>query len=181
MGADGHEVVDVDVEALAGHADELGALYRTCFSAPPWNEPEERLSGFAERFAAHLAAPGARGVLARRGDEVAGAAYGWPAPAEVPDTPFYAGVFGAVDAAAHPRLRPPALEVVELMVAPAHRGRGLGRALLRRLTDGHDRAWLCTRPDAPVRALYDSEGWSVVGSFTGHDGVPLVVYLLDRG
>jgi GNAT superfamily N-acetyltransferase len=179
VGVDGRAIAAVDSAALAGHTGELGALYRACFAEPPWCEPEERLAGFPERFAGHLAQPGAHGLLARDGTELAGAVYGWPAPG-APDSAAHAKVFGAVDPARRHLLRHPALEVVELMVAPRHRGRGLGRALLRRFVDGHRRAWLCTHPDAPVRRLYDSEGWVVLGSFTDHAGVPLLVYLLDR-
>ncbi|GGP79158.1 GNAT family N-acetyltransferase [Saccharothrix coeruleofusca] len=180
MGVDSHLIAEVDAAALAEHTDGLAALYRTCFSEPPWCEPEERFTGFAQRFAAHLAQPGVRGLVTRHGDGIAGVIYGWPAPERVPDSPFYRAIFDAVAPAERHLLRSPALEVVELMVAPRHRGRGLGRALLRRFTDGHRRAWLCTHRDAPVRGLYDTEGWAVRGSFTDRDGVPLLLYLLDR-
>jgi len=175
-----HAIDEVGATALAEFSGPLGALYRECFSEEPWVEPEERFARFTDTFAEHLATPGAHGVLARAGRQVAGVVYGWPAPIELPDTPFYANVFGAVDPAVRDRLRPPALEVVELMVARRHRGRGLARALLRRFVRGHDRAWLCTHSEAPACGLYESEGWTAVGSFTGDNDTPLVIYLLDR-
>lgn len=52
-----------------------------------------------------------------------------------------------------------------LAVAPDHRGRGLGRALLNRITSqAGGRLWLVTRDeDTVARQLYERSGWHVLG------------------
>jgi GNAT superfamily N-acetyltransferase len=58
-------------------------------------------------------------------------------------------------------------EVVSIAVVDRARGRGAGRALLRRLCEGlpHERWLLMTTADEgdPARRLYASEGWRVIG------------------
>jgi GNAT superfamily N-acetyltransferase len=57
-------------------------------------------------------------------------------------------------------------EVVTMGVLPSKRQQGIGRLLLRTLTAGvGDRQVLMTSvdPSDPARALYASEGWSVIG------------------
>ena len=59
-------------------------------------------------------------------------------------------------------------EVHTIGVDPAHQGRGIGRALLRELLAAADAqraaVFLEVRTDnAPARALYESEGFTVVG------------------
>ncbi|WP_369131034.1 GNAT family N-acetyltransferase [Modestobacter roseus] len=75
------------------------------------------------------------------------------------------------------------LAVYLLAVAPTHRGRGLGGALLAALVAAAGRpAWLSTRDEpTPARALYERLGWRPVGH--GPDapnGQPAVVLLLDE-
>jgi ribosomal protein S18 acetylase RimI-like enzyme len=173
-----YDLAAVGPAELATLAEPLERLYRKCFSEPPWHEGEERFERFGQRFADHLATPGTHGIVARQADEVAGVIYGWPAAPEIPKTPFYANVYGAVDPADHHLLRPPSLEIVELMVDPDHQGRGLGRELLTRLVEPHPQAWLCTRPDAPARKLYESEGWTVLGDYRNEDKTLLIVMSL---
>ena len=67
-------------------------------------------------------------------------------------------------------------ELVELAVLPEFRGRGLGRALLRAVTDvPHERLLLQTSEaaDDPARRLYASEGWRVLGPGVGEGTVVL--------
>ena len=61
-------------------------------------------------------------------------------------------------------LQPGHFEVVELMVDPAHRRRGLGRALHNELLDGHvGPAVLSTQVDnGAALALYATLGWQVI-------------------
>jgi|tagenome__1003787_1003787.scaffolds.fasta_scaffold20562612_2 ribosomal protein S18 acetylase RimI-like enzyme len=66
-------------------------------------------------------------------------------------------------------------EVVSIGVVPPARGSGVGRGLLRALTEGlpHERLLLMTTSDAsdPARRLYSSEGWRVIGPGIGRDTV----------
>ena len=68
-------------------------------------------------------------------------------------------------------------ELVSLGVLPAARSRGIGRALLRRLTADlpHDRRVLMATADAadPARRLYESEDWHPIGPGVGPDQVIL--------
>jgi ribosomal protein S18 acetylase RimI-like enzyme len=68
-------------------------------------------------------------------------------------------------------------EVVSIGVAAALRRTGIGRTLMRTLTDGlgHDRLLLMTTSDPrdPARALYASEGWGVIGPGIG-DGTVIM-------
>ncbi|WP_433260526.1 GNAT family N-acetyltransferase [Actinosynnema sp. CS-041913] len=181
MGSGEYVLRTVGAAELARMAVPLERLYRGCFADPPWSEGEEQFAAFPDRLACHLGTAGAHGVAAWAGVDLAGVVYGWPAAAGVPDSRFYAGVFGAVDESEHRRLRSPALEVAELMVDAAHRGRGLGRELLRRFVAGHAPAWLCVHAESRARAFYESAGWVVRGRFTVADDVPLLVMTLDGG
>jgi ribosomal protein S18 acetylase RimI-like enzyme len=62
-------------------------------------------------------------------------------------------------------------ELVSIGVLPAARQLGIGRELLRQITDGlpHDRMLLMTSSDAvdPARGLYASAGWVVIGPGIG--------------
>ena len=170
-----YDLAAIRADELALLATPLERLYRRCFAGPPWHEEEATLAAFAHRLAAHLAMPGAHGILIRHAQAVVGVVYGWPAAAKTPENEFYARVDSAVDPAEHHRLRAPALEVAELMVDPDHQRRGLGRELLTQFAEPHPRAWSCTHPDAPARRLYESAGWAVLGACTNGYGTPLVV------
>ncbi|MBB5957333.1 GNAT superfamily N-acetyltransferase [Saccharothrix tamanrassetensis] len=175
-----HVLTEVDAPRLLALAEPLERLYRACFAAPPWNEDETHFAGFADRLARHVAEPALRGFVAWSDDEPAAVVYGWPSAPEVPSTPFYTGAYTALDPGERYRLRPPAIEVVELMVAPRHRGHRLGERLLEHFVEGFPRAWLCTHPEAPARRFYRARGWVERGAFSDANGVPLVVFTLDR-
>jgi GNAT superfamily N-acetyltransferase len=65
--------------------------------------------------------------------------------------------------------------VAELMVAPAHRRRGVGCSLLSRYVEGHPRAWLATHPEAEAVALYESQGWIRRAAYSVGE-LPLVLF-----
>ncbi|WP_229069106.1 GNAT family N-acetyltransferase [Actinoplanes sp. DH11] len=135
-------ITAVTATRLRSLGERLHPIYRDCFGAPPRNETDGELAGFPDRLIRDTHEPGAYGVVAFRGGEVAGAVYGWPSRTD--DLP------AAVVA--------PAVFVAELMVAPVFRGQGLGRRLLDRFTAGHPRAWLTTH--AGTAGFYESAGWT---------------------
>jgi GNAT superfamily N-acetyltransferase len=155
----------------------LQVVYRECFADPPWSEDEAQVASFPQRLAQQMAHPGAHGIIVERDGRVVAAIYGWPAGDTLP-----AGTaFDDALAAAAPRhvlaaLTAPALVVAELMVHPAHRRKGIARALLTRYVSRWPRAWLCTHPQAPAVALYESMGWRRQFDFVVGE-VPLVLYL----
>src|SRR5258705_13377558 len=130
-------------------------LFEAFFWNPAWSRP--RLAGFREEpeFAKLLAdwdRSGDRGVLAEERQLGIGAAWFrlW-----TPELHSY----GFVDADT------PELGIA---VAPAHRARGVGRALLGALIevarrDGHRALCLSVAPTNYARALYESEGFRKVG------------------
>jgi len=69
-------------------------------------------------------------------------------------------------------------EVQVVAVRPGHEGRGIGRALLTRVTDwlfaaGHHEIWLGASPDPEVRAtgFYRRLGWRRTGIMKGGDEI----------
>ena len=169
-------VRSVDAFELAAYGDELMRLYRACFSAPPWSEPEDRLAGFHTRLERHLSNSGASGVVVADGDGLVGVIYGWPAATELASgSPFDDALAAAVTPGAALRLVAPALIVAELMVDPRHQRRGIGRALLSRYVEDWPAAWLATHPDAPAATLYRQEGWRQECEFEVEDH-PMVLF-----
>ncbi|GAA0546172.1 GNAT family N-acetyltransferase [Paractinoplanes ferrugineus] len=166
----------VSAAQLCDLQDRLEPVYRQCFSAPPWNETDEEIADYPARLARHTGHPGSYGFVAEEGAELAGAIYGWPAPACLPEaSAFDLAVRDAVSPAVAALLVAPAVVVAELMVAPAFHRRGIGRTLLAEYVAGRSRAWLATHPGAGAVALYESEGWVRRAAYVA-SGTPLVLY-----
>ncbi|GIE81737.1 N-acetyltransferase [Actinoplanes philippinensis] len=147
-------------EELREQVNRLHTVYRQCFAAPPWNETPEDIAAYPRQLDRQTSYPGAHGFIAEHDGQIAGAVYGWPAPPRLPENNEYdLAVRDAAGPDVADLLVAPAVIVAELMVAPAHRRRGLGRTLLARYVAGHPRAWLATHPQAPAVALYETEGW----------------------
>jgi GNAT superfamily N-acetyltransferase len=163
-------------------------VYNACFTAPPWSEPARTPAEYAMAKQAHFTQRGLRAVEARDGanGHLLGVTYGWPAPDTVPDLPFYRGLRAGLGEPVWDALwaaRP--FEVVELMVDPSARGRGLGRALLERLCGAEPVSYLATHPDAPAAPMYWHLGWHRFGRFNveslqAPEPISLDAYLLDR-
>jgi predicted N-acetyltransferase YhbS len=163
-------------DELHARQASLWRLYRECFSAPPWSEPEEQLAGFPDRLREQLAHPGAGGLITYDGDEVVGAVYGWPAPAHQPrDNAFDRAVADAAPPGALARMVTPALVVAELMVAASHRRRGIAAQLLAAYVATAPAAWLSTHRDSSAAAFYRRQGWREDAGFTV-DGAPLLLF-----
>ncbi|SMC58289.1 GNAT family N-acetyltransferase [Kibdelosporangium aridum] len=167
----------VDATQLGDLREPLHELYRQCFADPPWNEPQEMLDDYVNVLAKHLERPGLSGSVAVGDAGLLGVVYGWPMPPELPDDTLHRAVARVVPTE---RLVAPAVAVVELMVNPVSRGRGVGRALLDHFVCARD-AWLVTHPDALACRLYKSAGWRPSAQFRNQYGDRRVAYVLSSG
>jgi ribosomal protein S18 acetylase RimI-like enzyme len=164
MGPDRFVVVD---EVADEDTASIWPVYQSVFGDHPTME-----SWLNEVWDRHRARDGFRLALAYDGDALVGFAYG------------YTGDFGqwwtdnarqalADDVAAawlggH-------FELVSIGVVDGARRAGVGRGLMRAITDGlaHDRLLLMTTSDEadPARRLYASDGWRVIGPGIGEGTV----------
>jgi GNAT superfamily N-acetyltransferase len=127
----------------------------------------------------HAARDGFRAVAAHAGDELVGFAYGYH---ETPGSWWDSWVRPALQDAGTDHLLSGAFELVELHVAPAHHGHGLGRRLLTALLDGvtRPRVLLTTQDGAnPARGFYAHLGFVDVARLTYGADVPFVVMAAD--
>ncbi|MDT9689624.1 GNAT family N-acetyltransferase [Streptomyces sp. P9(2023)] len=133
-------------EDMAARRDEWIALCAQAFCGPPWREPPREALRTVERLFGMAAAgqPGFRCVASFGADgELTGFAAGWL------DTMLS----GAEQA----------FELAELVVAPAHQGHGLGRALHDELLAQAPTPRLLMTLDVPeLRERYERWGWQVV-------------------
>jgi GNAT superfamily N-acetyltransferase len=170
-----------DAIQLGRRATQLETLYRRCFTEPPWRESAERLAGFPGRLTGHLGRGGFAGLVAVAGAHLVGAVYGWPAgPRLASGSAFDDALAAAVTPEVASRLVAPALIVAELMVAPEHQQKGIGRSLLAEFVSGWPLAWLCTHPGAPAARMYRNDGWREETMFEV-DEYPMVLFTWQRG
>jgi len=128
---------------------------------------EYRLSSEAARereaiMRRHLGRRRFAAYLALEGEELAGFAYGY---AGGPGEYWYELVYQAMPPAMRAEWLAEHFEFVELLVAPAYRGRGLGGELHDRLLEGRPEpvALLTVRAEnAPALGLYRKRGWQVL-------------------
>ena len=154
------EVTYASVGGLGATAwfGQLVELYAVVYAEPPYQEGPEQVVRFAEHLPRNTARPGFTLVTADRDGELVGAAYGWtmpagkwwsnaesgPPPAEVRD----------VDK----------LAVMEWIVHPGYRRRGVGGQLISRLLADRPETWatLASDPRSAARAIYHRMGWRQV-------------------
>ena len=163
----------------AARVGDLLAIYHAAFTGPPWHETAASVAAHSPTMLERLHRPQTHVVVAESGERLLGAAYGWPAPATLPDADLY----HRIAAAAGPqvvaeRLTAPAFEIVELIVHPDAQRRGLGRRLLDTLRAGRP-AWLLTHADSAAAEFYRALGWSVRGRFTTSHGHPMLLFVHD--
>ena len=165
--------------------------YLEGFAGPPYFETDADRDGFLDRVRRYAARDGFRLVVAAEGDPSASsearrvigvglAVIGHPGDwwrdqvaAGLPETDVEAWLGDAV------------LEVVDLTVIPAARGRGVGRAIHDALLSGVTTRTAVLTADTratPARALYAGGGWQTLRdpfSVAGGEPVTLMVRRLD--
>ncbi|MGC4805535.1 GNAT family N-acetyltransferase [Micromonospora sp. DT233] len=148
-------------------------LYAFVYAEPPYEEGPAEVAGFAEGLPAEATRPGFALVAAEEAGALVGAAYAWTMPA--------GRWWGHADA------EPPAdvlhadkCAVMEWVVHPSRRGRGVGLGLLRRLLAGRPERWatLASDPRAPARAMYGRAGWARVAGSRLPSGPPVDLLVL---
>ncbi|MEU3610489.1 GNAT family N-acetyltransferase [Streptomyces sp. NPDC035033] len=146
-------------EEARARRDELVALCAQAFAGAPWHEPPLGCVRTADRLLEAAAGrPGFHAVAALGPDgALLGLAAGWT------DTVLSGGA--------------PAFELAELLVAPAHQGRGLGRSLHDALLTaaGTGPALLTTLDVPELTDRYARWGWTVADRRRERDGRDYVV------
>lgn len=148
--------------------DEVADIYVPAYAEPPY-EPHPMFSReeFTARTTRQAAREGFTIITVRTSDAaLAGFSFGLP---------FAAGRWWRDISGSTP---PPEIvnatkfSVIELVVAPPHRGRGLARRLLDTLLDGRPEqyAMLLAQPGTPAHEIYDHWGWVQVAKVQSHPG-----------
>ncbi|MEU6986996.1 GNAT family N-acetyltransferase [Streptomyces sp. NPDC046324] len=133
-------------EEVTALRDELIALCAQAFFGTPWHEPPRGALRTVDRLLGRASA-GQRGFRCVAAYDPEGALTGFAAGWR--DTALSGG--------------PEAFELAELVVAPAHQGQGLGRALHDTVLARAPRPRLLMTLDVPgLRDRYEAWGWRVV-------------------
>lgn len=159
------EIVLLTQQEVKAAENQIVAVYRSVFTLPPYNEPEENVSGFRESLGRYVSRPGFRCVVARDSPQsILGFACGYASQCG----------FWWYDTVSS-RLRPElaalwfadGFEVVEIAVIPEAQGNGLGGQLHDRLLQGlpYRTALLQNNRDALIPlAMYRQRGWLVLAA-----------------
>lgn len=171
-----------EVEAAIDPPMEVAAA---AFAAPPYGTTPEGLAGLRASILRHTAGPGYRYRAARAPDgTIVGFAYGY---AGGPGQWWYDAVAPALGPERAGRWPGDYLEFVELAVAPAWQGRGIGGRLHDAPLAGalHRTAALSTlQAETAALRLYRRRGWQVLVRdflFPGGDRPYLILGLPLRG
>ncbi|MBQ1051831.1 GNAT family N-acetyltransferase [Micromonospora sp. C51] len=167
-----HEDRDLE-QVITAAAD----LYERVYTEPPYNGgPLFTRHRFLQRTDRQKQTPGFVLVTACAEDVLVGFALGLP---------FGEGHWWRGTSTPQPPADLVAAEkfaVIELVVHPDRRGRGLGHALLDVLLNQRPEQYaiLLAEPTAPARKLYDRWGWQQVGEVQPTDDAPLLHALARR-
>lgn len=128
------------------------------YAEPPYREGPEQVGRFARTFPTETGRDGFGLVAAYAEDRLVGAAYGWTMPAGR----WFAAADRDPPAAVHGCAK---FAVLEWIVHPRHRGRGVGRRLIGLLLAGRPEPWavLSADPRSAARGMYARAGWRPCG------------------
>ncbi|WBB89306.1 GNAT family N-acetyltransferase [Verrucosispora sp. WMMC514] len=153
--------------------EALADLYAVVYAEPPYEEGPDEVAGFRGGLPEQAERGGFTLHTAHQGRALIGAAYGWTMPAGVwwrnadrnPPTDIHAA---------------DKLAVMEWIVHPRLRGRGVGAELMRRLLDGRPEpvATLAANPESAARGMYERAGWVQVARSMLPWGTPMDVLVL---
>jgi GNAT superfamily N-acetyltransferase len=146
----------LDHAEVTRRAPEFIDIYREVYAEPPYHEGDNHVAAYASRFAEESNGPGFTLVAAEASRELVGYAYGLTlAPHEWWTDADHE------PAQVHGRAK---FAVMEFAVRKAHRGRGIGTALMTALLADRPEpfATLCANPAAPARRIYHRWGWRPV-------------------
>ncbi|MEC4020026.1 GNAT family N-acetyltransferase [Streptomyces sp. H27-D2] len=169
----------IAVECMDGHAaaQAEGAftlVYSEVFTAPPYNETEERVAATFRRFRSQTRKGTFRGALARTEDgEPVGIAYGYPLS---PSTGWWDHFTKPVSDEMRREDGHRTLGLMELAVRTRWRGRGIAHRLHDAVIDGSgvERVLLNVHPDnEAAQAAYRAWGYRKVGEINPWQGAPL--------
>lgn len=180
---DGHIIPLTAADTLARMGD-LAAVYRATFTQPPFDETEDDVTRWSgEILPRHAARRDFRCRVARASADsgsIVGFVYGYTGG---PGEYWHDVVAPALDPATAAAWLAGGFEVVTLAVAPAHRGRGLGAALLAAILDGlpNPTALLSTlRQQTPALNLYRTRGWVTLAEPVLFPGIPTEYLVLGK-
>jgi ribosomal protein S18 acetylase RimI-like enzyme len=143
--------------------DPICALYDMVFSQPPFRWVDEESVHHRRSLVEVSRNPTFGLAVAAAGGELVGFAYGVRLP---PTTGWWRGFQEPVPAELVAEYEGRTFALIDLAVAEAYRGRGLGRRLLDLLlgSRSEERATLCVQPTAiETQAIYEHLGWQRVG------------------
>lgn len=175
----------VTADELLSLRGQLEVVYCGAFGGPPWHESVIEAERFLARLGLHARQPGFRAAVATigPGSRVIGFTYGFTSFMAPPPGPWYGHLLATLGKERSEQFLVGAFELVELGVAPTHKGQGVGGRLHDLLIDSlaGQRAWLMTNPAAEdALALYDKRGWSEIASLVLCDR-PEARLVLARG
>ncbi|GAB3805627.1 hypothetical protein GCM10027605_31960 [Micromonospora zhanjiangensis] len=155
--------------------DALVDLYAVVYAESPYSEGPDQVARFRHGIPDDTTRDGFELVVAA--DEtgtVVGAAYGWT----MPTGKWWsrATTAGPVHVVAADKLA-----VMEWLVHPGHRGRGIGAGLMRRLLADRRERWatLASDPRSAARRMYERAGWVQVGESTLPWGAPMHLLAIE--
>lgn len=145
----------------ASVAEDLTDLYVIVYSEPPYyGESIYSRDAYLERTRKQATRDGFTVITAHADDQLAGFSFGYPfGPGR-----WWGGIVEPDPPAE--LVEPDKFAVIELVVAPPFRGRGLSSTLIRELLAGRPEphATLLVHPDAPARQIYPRWGWRQIGT-----------------